>query len=159
MPASGPKHSQRRDAGGAARLHPQRQAPLRRRKRVGDRGGREVHSHGFPVAPVVSLSSLGAGGMAARRALFVLRPHGALPPASASRHRLTPARPCAVAAISGGAGWARRCGESGESGERKAWFGTLISSASRWGPSGIWGTGEVFRRCGSAAIGFRACRS
>lgn len=65
--------------------------------------------------------------MAARRALLALRSHGALPPASASRHRLTPARPRAVAAISGGAGWGRRYGESGESGERKAWFGALIS--------------------------------
>ncbi|XP_052553796.1 mitochondrial calcium uniporter regulator 1 [Tympanuchus pallidicinctus] len=53
--------------------------------------------------------------MAARRALLALRSHGALPPASASRHRLTPARPRAVAAISGGAGWVRRCGESGVS--------------------------------------------
>lgn len=83
-----------------------------------------VPSHGFPVAAVVSLLRLplGAGGMAVRRALLALRPHGAFLPASASRHRLT--CPRAVAAVSGDAGWARRvcrarrCGESGESGKR-----------------------------------------
>lgn len=80
-----------------------------------------VPSHGFPVAAVVSLLRLplGAGGMAVRRALLALRPHGAFLPASASRHRLT--CPRAVAAVSGDAGWARRvcrarrCGESGVS--------------------------------------------
>uniref|UniRef100_A0A8C9EJB5 Mitochondrial calcium uniporter regulator 1 n=1 Tax=Pavo cristatus TaxID=9049 RepID=A0A8C9EJB5_PAVCR len=135
------------------------QQPLRsrRRKRADGRGGREVPrrrvpSHGFPVAAVVYLlrSLLAAGGMVARGvllALLALRPHGALPPASASCHRLTPtcparrglsACPRAVAALSGGAGWARRvvrararrCGESGESREHNSASSFLQSKGS-----------------------------
>ncbi|XP_015710178.1 mitochondrial calcium uniporter regulator 1 [Coturnix japonica] len=58
--------------------------------------------------------------MAVRQALRAMRPHGSLPPASTSRHRLT--APCpARRGLSACPGWAkrvgraRRCGESGVS--------------------------------------------